>query len=527
MAKILYFVPLIFFLVSCESREIKDAKTFIELKDWENAIEKLENEIKNNPKNIEAYKLILKSKFNLSCPEYDQRKFLDPFTSEAENFPSINENDATEIFSIMSKINRLDPNALEGNYIFFKALYYFYKWGYLIDSILESETDMSKRLELSNELFNKRFENDIFNQAMDEFSECEKTNSDLSDNSYLWWYNNTCDTTITIDSLIQIFRTNYPQTDLVQRIDFLEFENNLIRIVDNFRDSPDSGKASDALLISSKFLEKYPDFEDTKDRIQHLLVYYIVANNRDYVSCDEGYRYSNETGLINYLEEISNTDLFDELNALALENIAEYWENKKDYARQIELFEKMLTYNIPDDKKDEIYKKIGGIEKDKENYPKAIKYFELIRTIDDFAKCDLWSCYYKTGNFSKADELKYELELSDEFLIKRLIEITIKLNEFSKIKISDLSVEFDSYSIKLTGIINNNLGRTIHNVKVIGTISDENNNNTKQNYDYIDVIYDGKKSHFEISFYCGSGLNSPSAIYHNGIRYGVRISDYD
>ncbi|MBU4444691.1 MAG: hypothetical protein L6422_03860 [Candidatus Marinimicrobia bacterium] len=174
MAKILYFVPLIFFLVSCESREIKDAKTFIELKDWENAIEKLENEIKNNPKNIEAYKLILKSKFNLSCPEYDQRKFLDPFTSEAENFPSINENDATEIFSIMSKINMLDPNALECNYIFFKALYYFYKWGYLIDSILESETDMSKRLELSNELFNKRFENDIFNQAMDEFSECEK-----------------------------------------------------------------------------------------------------------------------------------------------------------------------------------------------------------------------------------------------------------------------------------------------------------------------------------------------------------------
>lgn len=86
-----------------------------------------------------------------------------------------------------------------------------------------------------------------------------------------------------------------------------------------------------------------------------------------------------------------------------------------------------------------------------------------------------------------------------------------------------------TFSFKLVIIIKNNLGRTIHNVKVICTISDENNNNTKQNYDYIDIIYDGKKSRFEISFYCGGGSSSPSALYFNEyyIHYEVRISDYD
>ncbi|MDQ7816900.1 MAG: FxLYD domain-containing protein [Melioribacteraceae bacterium] len=80
--------------------------------------------------------------------------------------------------------------------------------------------------------------------------------------------------------------------------------------------------------------------------------------------------------------------------------------------------------------------------------------------------------------------------------------------------------EFDDYSIKVKGIVVNNLGRTVRNVKVIGTVSDKYDNNTKQSFDYIDVIYAGKKSRFEISVYYGS--RTPSSI-----RYSASIADYD
>ena len=64
-----------------------------------------------------------------------------------------------------------------------------------------------------------------------------------------------------------------------------------------------------------------------------------------------------------------------------------------------------------------------------------------------------------------------------------------------------------------------NLNSSVYNVKVKAEVSDKNGNNTKQSFDYIDVIYPNKKSRFKISVYYGD--NVPYSI-----KCGVRVVDY-
>lgn len=73
-------------LVGCESKQMKHAKDFLSLEDWVNAGEKLELEIKNNPKNLKAYQLLLVAKRNLYFPEYKDGKFLDPYEAKLDDF---------------------------------------------------------------------------------------------------------------------------------------------------------------------------------------------------------------------------------------------------------------------------------------------------------------------------------------------------------------------------------------------------------------------------------------------------------
>lgn len=507
-------------LISCESKEMKTANTFILLEDWKNAIEKLDLEIKNNPKNTEAYQLLLQSKFNLYfANNYQVVNYLDPYLDN-NKFPLVDENSIREIFLLYDRIKKLDSNYSNSDIQFFKAVYFYYKWSNFIELTVNMESeDFLKYLELRNDLYQQRCENETFLKSYESFKNCASIESEISDNAYLWLLYLDCDTTLAIPKFANDFKIKYPNSDLKGRVDYLVFQKELWETVELFKDSPDSGKASKALSLCLEYLKKYPGFTESVEIIPDILVDYVVANNREYVVYDEGYKYFNSTELINYLTELSNTDFFDLLNIRALENISEYLGNIKDYEKQNEIFSKILEYDLEGEKQDDIYRKMGEIEQENNNFSKAIEYYETVDNLDDLTKYYLWECYSEIGDFSSANSIKTELENSGDVTIKYLLDLSSQTYEIKNLKISDLDAKFDSYSIKITGYVINNLKETVYDVKVKANVSDENGNNAKESFDYLDLISPGKKSNFEISVYYGN--NRPSSI-----QYGARVVNW-
>jgi len=139
--------------------------------------------------------------------------------------------------------------------------------------------------------------------------------------------------------------------------------------------------------------------------------------------------------------------------------------------------------------------------------------------LSEMEKYELWKCYKETKNIEEAEKLKRDLENSSSPLMKLLLNLSSQLDDLSKLKIYGLDAKFDTYSIKIFGYVRNSLSTTVMNVKVKASASDKYGNNSKEGYDYIDLINSGKKSYFEVSLYYGS--NRPSSI-----KYGARVVDH-
>ena len=119
MMKLLYLsmIAISFLCVSvaCESQNMNDAKDFIEIEDWKNAIMKLQAEIADNPKKIEAYNLLLLSQMKLYFGDFDSSNFLNPNKSDFSNFPKLDKEGSEKIFETMKRIEKIDQNAVDVN----------------------------------------------------------------------------------------------------------------------------------------------------------------------------------------------------------------------------------------------------------------------------------------------------------------------------------------------------------------------------------------------------------------------------
>lgn len=513
-------------ILGCESKEMKDAKDFISLEYWENAVEKLQLEIKNNPKNVEAYKLLFVAQRSLYFDGYDINNFLNPNNASSDSFPQFNKEAADELFTIMDRIGKIDSNSVNANYLFFRALYRYYEYQNTVLIILANETDVFKQVDLQESLYEKRCENEIFKESISNFQKCAQTISDIADNAYFWLHSIRCDTSYKINNFIRDFRQKYKESDLIDEVDFLEFSENLRKVVYEYINEPDSTSINRPLELVSSFLEAHPNFKSGNDAIGSLIVDHVVISNREYVTAEHIYKYSNAEGLVEYLKAITKSCLNETIRIKALESIAEYYGNIKETFKQIEIYQNILDFCLNEDKSDELNAMIGKIYQDAKDYKKAKTHYMLIKSPSNMQKYYLWECFCELGETTEANKLRGELEKTDDYTVIYSIQMYDQIkklqsyvNDLQCLIINDLDAEFDTYSIKVKGYVVNNLPNIVRNVKISTHVSDEYGNNTKESYDYIDIIYPGKKSLFEISVFYGS--NCPSSI-----KYGARIIDY-
>lgn len=513
------YVLVFFILLSCSSKEMRDAKDFIALKDWDNALEKLQLEIKNHPKNVDAYQLIYDVKFNKFFPTYSDSNFANPRTAENDMFPELNQTAIDELLITYEKIKKLAPDKINPKNIFFLALYHYYEWDRSINYLVESEEDILKSWDLYDKLREQKCDNEIYLSALDKFKICSNMKSDIADNAYYWWFTLQCDSTFTDSMFVSKFNEKYKKSDLVDYIDLITFRKNISNYLDNIKNKPDSISAKKSIDLTMKFIEEHPGFSPKTNDFSNLIISYVVNANREYMSYDVGYQYTNSKGLLDYLNQFTKQDIPINLKIDALSEIAEYYDitSKKDKA--ISIYKDILNYDLDEEKKDEINYKIGEYYEKSSQYKDAIVFYENINNITDMQKYNLWNCYNKIGDYSNADILRDELENSDDSMVSYLVALSSQIDDLTKLEISGLDAEFDDYSINVTGYVNNNLRSTVYNVKVRAEVSDKYGNNTKQSFDYIDVIYPNKKSRFEISLYYGS--NVPYSI-----KYGARVVDY-
>lgn len=414
-------------LIGCESKNMKNAKDFIALEDWVNATKKIQSEIENNPKNIEAYKLLLLAQQGLYFGGYDYSNFLNPNNANFAEFPKLDKEGSKKLFTTMERIERIEKNAIDAKYLFFKALYNYHEWNM---TVLESESDGLKRLEL----YQKRCENDIFKEAINNFQKCADTESDVADNAFFWWRSFNCDTSYKIADFIKDFRLKYKSSDLKDEVDSVEFSSKLRVLVDQYKSKPDSTSIEKPLELVSAFMKSHPNFKSENEAnvnltIGYFLIDYVVRSNREYVSGKNMYKYSNAAGLIKYLIALSKATINKNINIKALESIAECYENTNEKNKAIELYQKILESKLDNGKEDEIHYKIGKAFQDINDYKNAVAHYNEISNLSDIEKYSLWKCFTEIGDTSESQKLREELEKSTNSTVKLLMQFAGPLKD--------------------------------------------------------------------------------------------------
>lgn len=525
---------------------MKDAKSFISLKDWKNAIEKLELEIKDSPKNLDAYKLLSTAQKGLYFDGYEKNNFLNPEKVKEKDFPNLIKDGSEQLFKTMERIEKIESNEVDPNDLFFKGLYHYFEWktvlskiDYDIEQLMGSfltakngnETKLSKARALRQSLFKNRCENNLLRKSKTTFLKCSETTSNIADNAYFWWYfiQAHCDGALKVKDFVNNFRQKYKNSDLNYEIDLLEFRRELGVIVNSYKDKPDSSCISKPLELVTSFIKTHPNVQPENIKIGHLVVDHVVESNRELLDAVEvgfKYNYSNASGLIEYLRALSDSDTIKSIKISALQFIGDYYKNEGETTKEIEIWKRILNCDVDNVIKDRANDQIAKAYWENKQFMMAVVHYKKISELNDSQKFNLWKLYNKLGQIQEAQELREELGRSTNSLIKLLIDWeSLKINEerrrsdLRKLKIKGLDAEFDTYSIKVRGYVVNNLPDTVSNVKVMARVSDKYGNNTKQSSDYIDLIYSGKETIFEISVYYGR--DRPSSI-----KYGAWIDDF-
>lgn len=500
--------------ISCESKDMKDAKTFIELGDFANAQEKLQTEIKNNPKNTEAYWLLFQSTRHLVYPQFQFNKFRTPHDAPAEGIENISEEKGKKVFDILERLGKLDSLKIQPEGYYFHGLHSYYLW--------REQTKVKIPGSILSEQSPAISENPkvLLQSAKNNFKICADMKGNLSDNAYLWLYHVTRDS-VFIQHFVDNFKKRFPNSDLMPEINYILLEQKTFHLTAKISTIVQDS-LNDVISLYKEIKPSIPDTNRLNSILVSGLVQKVVLNHRHFKIDSEGNgitTYSDVNELKKYLEKLLRYESIKPLKISAYKSIAEIYESLNDSQHYSKILQKLLQYKLSNDERDDALQKLGKYYKEQKNYPKAIHYFEKMVDPSDMNRYDLWQSYNKSGYFGKADSLRVLLKNSDDSFVSLLTEMAGKQSDLRRLQISDLDAKFEDWSITITGNITNKLDYPVRNVKVYAEVSDENGNNSKNGYSYLDIIYPNRKSQFDVSIYYGE--NRPSSI-----KYGVAVKDF-
>lgn len=466
----------IFYLIGCESKEIKDAKSFIALNDYQNAIEKLNTETKNNPESIAAYELLaecyLKTEgIDTTVLVIDPSKFSNIVLSDAASKKILSLLLETDYFKTLEKIDKLggieDINP--------KLSYSYGIIAYL--KILRNHLwGMDKPKVNQDSLLNGNFRKNVFNKYLNESNilhNLAKDDNSYSANAYYLLLKSvfTDSTKFNIDEFINSF----PNNTFARR-------EKLLSSITHFTSK-----------ISETSLEKIEEYiiKESKDIKSDTLRNFFFSNlwtnfedkiknmKIDTLSYDISYSYNDTTKFLEvgkYIIENYSSRVNDKI----ILSLAEYYKGVGDKKKRL-FYLKKGSENNPD-----IIYEIGSYYYDEKEWLEAKKYFEKIK---------------------------------DDPNHLTLVNLNLLVINMNLVKVISKDAIRDSYTIKIKGIVKNYSNKTVYRVKVVGNISDQYGNNEKISWDYIDKISPGKRSSFEISFFYSY---PPTRI-----KYSAYVSDFE
>jgi hypothetical protein len=522
MMKLLYLsmIAISFLCVSvaCESQNMNDAKDFIEIEDWKNAIMKLQAEIADNPKKLQAYNLLLLSQMKLYFGDFDSSNFLNPNKSDFSNFPKLDKEGSEKIFETMKRIEKIDQNAVDVNYLFFKALYFLNEYQVKNSGYLEAEPDSIKKLMIKIDQVKNRCKDKQYLEAGNVFKICSEIKSDISDNAFAWWYSIECDKSYKKSDYLNDFSNNYKNSDLTNEIDFGFLIEQLTILVNQYKNRPSPQSAKETLERILQFSKLHPKFELDSKSIENVIIAKVIDANREKVSLTK-YKYKNADILIEYLEVLSKSGLDKKIRIAALENIAEFYDQNDNKLKKIAVLKMILELKPDNNETISAYNALVDAYIDIENYTNALFYLKQLDKLSDFHKFKLWECYIELNNFDNAEKLEEDLRNSKESYVRLSFSLKYNLYRSQKVKIANLDVYRDSTQLIISGVVSNNLPYEIENVKIEGIVSDIDYNNTKIGFELIDVIYSRKQSDFKISIFYDS---KPPSLF----QYGAKIVSF-
>lgn len=517
MKKLLKNIVIIFlclFVIGCESKEMKDAKDFISLEDWENAVEKLNLEIKNKPKNIEAYKLLLVANKELYFGGSDISDFYNPKKLNDELISKLKFERGDVILKVINRMEKIDPNSIGSETYFLVALIYYFKWYSLYDSIIEKELakeeqDYIEIEKLKRKLLKERCDNESIINSIEFFNKCTDIDSTIADNSFFWMVSMQCSESYDGKVFVDEFRKKYPDSDLIDEIDIVELIINLWNAAEKCKEMPNADNANNAMSIWYEYKKNHSNSSSLEYLLIYALVEYIAYNNREYSLEDSGYRYENADGLIDYYNALIESDTNTKFKFESMKELSRIYKFKKNEDLEMETYKKIISINFDGETNDMYHGNIAEIFEERKDYESAAFHYNEIKDKSDYDKLGLYYCYEELGKNKEAKALRRELDRSSN----KTIELVLKSHDRLKLYIQELDAEFETHSINVKGQVVNTLPYTIRNVVVRARVSDKDGNNTKEGHEIIDVIYEGKKSGFNISLFYGK--NRPDNILFN------------
>jgi len=502
---ILPIIIIAFLIVGCESKKIRNAEEFMILEDWENCIANLKAEITDNPRNLKAYQLLYDAQKQLYYPNYNQDLFLNPFevNFKDQKIISLSSVEAINILTTIKSIKKIDSTKATFEQLFFVAINKFLSW--------KEQTNNNLGI-INNE---DNCQSTILAESIAYFQLCSSINSEYADNAYLWWFYAQCNNSKIVNHFIDSFKKKHGNSEVINEVKFIDLLNKIEYITDSWLIIPTTEQSENILNLVNSFLISQPHYENRAKIIDGLLIdrfYDGYLMNRLQSALNE---FSGGEDLVNYLKMIYRSDSINLLRASALEKLILYYIDTDQLQAAMENYESIKTLNLSDEINSPLNQKIGVKLYNSNEFERSLEFLKSIEKKTDRDYYLIWRCYINVGNMSEAnlihDDLKYTTDPNIKYLISiynpELIKITSK---YSKI---------ENQTVIIGGYINNASLADIHNIRILGTASDEFGENKLYSYDTIDYISSGERSIFSVEIYYGSSI--PSSI-----QFEVSIEDF-
>lgn len=500
----LFLFAITILIFGCESQEVKIAKQLISIDDWQNASEKLELEIKNNPTNIEAHRLLLDVRRSQFFKELDINKFLTPLYG-LDDFPT-KEGDLVEKYIFETKrASKVTSEYVPREHIFLISLN-------ALSLSFKNKKNPFSALKSGDDAICK---DNNFRIANEGFARLSEDNKDYSDSAYLWKSEYSCgktDHSATATEFYKLYPTSslswYTEfqalTDAARKLSTIQnpdqLEENFSSVISNYNEfmSKNSGKPIDISLFENE------------------LGLFFWANDLSEISKRDVPLSVRKKLIELYYHLAINSTLPENTKKTLSLGYARQLSNLGEYEKSTEILATIPTQDLDKKVVININKLLGSNYYYQKKWNESILHYEMVPNLGDIYKLDLYKAYVNVGEKNKAVSLKMELENSKDDIVKSLL----KIFEAKSIKIQDIKATFGEYEIKISGSLHNPLDKDITEVIVVAAATDSNGNNEKKSLTKISRVAPNKHANFVISLYYPE--RTP-----NSIKYGAYVDSFN